>query len=50
MCGNLHLGTCGMAERSENLVHYRQILFTEQTGESFEERVCPLSTPWLCTL
>jgi hypothetical protein len=50
MCGNLHHGTCGMAGRSENLVHYRQILFTEETGESFEERVCPLSTLWLCSL
>jgi chromodomain-helicase-DNA-binding protein 4 len=50
MCGNVHQGTCGMVERSENLVHYRQILFTEQSGESFEERVCPLSTPWLFSL
>jgi hypothetical protein len=50
MCGNVHQGTCGMAERSENLVHYRQLLFTEQSGESFEERVCPLSTPWLFSL
>lgn len=50
MCGDLHHGTCGMAERSENLVHYRQILFTEQTGESFEERVCSLSTLWWCSL
>jgi chromodomain-helicase-DNA-binding protein 4 len=50
MCGNLHHGTCGMAERSENLVHYRQILFTEQTGESFEERVCRLSTLLLCNV
>jgi hypothetical protein len=46
MCGNVHQGTCGMTERSENLAHYRQLLFTEQSGESFEERVCPLSTPW----
>ncbi|KAI0307674.1 SNF2 family N-terminal domain-containing protein [Multifurca ochricompacta] len=38
MCGNIHRGTCEMTERSENLVHYRQILFTDQTGESFEER------------
>jgi chromodomain-helicase-DNA-binding protein 4 len=45
MCGNVHHGTCGMTDRSENLVHYRQLLFTEQSGESFEERVCPLSTP-----
>jgi chromodomain-helicase-DNA-binding protein 4 len=50
MCGNVHQGTCGVAERSENLAHYRQLLFTDQTGESFEERVCPLSTPWLCSL
>ena len=50
MCGNVHHGTCGMAERSENLVHYRQILFTEQTGESFEERVCPPSTLLLCSV
>jgi chromodomain-helicase-DNA-binding protein 4 len=50
MCGNLHQGTCGMTELSENLVHYRQLLFTEQTGESFEERVCPLRTLWLCGL
>jgi len=47
MCGNVHQGTCGMTERSENLVHYRELLFTEQSGDSFEERVCPLSTPWL---
>lgn len=46
MCGNLHQGTCGMTERSENLVHYRRLLFTEQTDEPFEERVCPLSTLW----
>ncbi len=46
MCGNVHQGTCGMTERSENLAHYRQLLFTEQSGESFEERVCPLSMPW----
>jgi len=44
MCGNVHRGTCGMTERSENLVHYRQLLFTERSGESFEERVCPLNT------
>ena len=44
MCGNVHQGTCGMTERSENLAHYRQLLFTEQSGESLEERVCPLST------
>ena len=50
MCGNDHQGTCGMTERSENLVHYRQLLFTEQSGESFEERVCPLSTLWRCSL
>ena len=50
MCGNVHQGTCGMTERSENLAHYRQLLFTEQSGESFEERVCPLSTPWPCSL
>jgi hypothetical protein len=40
MCGNIHEGTCGMTEHSENLVQYRQILLTNQTGESFEERVC----------
>jgi hypothetical protein len=45
MCGDVHQGTCGMTERSENLLHYRQLLFTEQSGESFEDRVCPLSTP-----
>jgi hypothetical protein len=39
MCGNAHQGTCGMTERSENLVHYRQVLFTNETGEPFEERV-----------
>jgi chromodomain-helicase-DNA-binding protein 4 len=50
MCGNVHQGTCGLTERSENLAQYRQLLFTEQSGESFEERVCPLSTPWLCSL
>jgi chromodomain-helicase-DNA-binding protein 4 len=50
MCGNVHQGTCGMIERSENLVHYRELLFTEQSGESFEERVCPFSTPWLFSL
>ncbi len=50
MCGNAHQGTCGMTERSENLAHYRPLLFTEQTGESFEERVCPYNTPWLCGL
>jgi len=38
MCGNAHQGTCGMTERSENLVHYRQLLFTNETGEPFEER------------
>lgn len=38
MCGNVHQGTCGMTERSENLVHYRQILFANETDESFEER------------
>src|SRR5216683_1946181 len=43
MCGNIHQGTCGMTERSENLAHYRQILFTDQTGEPFEERVRPLN-------
>ncbi|KAH9049552.1 SNF2 family N-terminal domain-containing protein [Lactarius hengduanensis] len=37
MCGNAHQGTCGMTEHSENLVHYRRILFNE-TGEPFEER------------
>jgi chromodomain-helicase-DNA-binding protein 4 len=46
MCGNVHQGTCGMTQRSENLAHYRQLLFTGQSGESFEERVCRLSTPW----
>lgn len=46
MCGNVHQGTCGKTERSENLAHYRQLLFTEQSGEPFEERVCPLSM-WL---
>lgn len=50
MCGNVHQGTCGMIEHSENLVHYRQLLFTEQSGESFEERVCPLSSPWFFSL
>ena len=39
MCGNAHQGACGMTERSENLVRYRKILFTDQTDESFEERV-----------
>lgn len=50
MCGNIHQdqGTCGMVQRSENLVHYRQILFTDQTGEPFEERVCPPKTYHLC--
>ncbi|KAI0249494.1 SNF2 family N-terminal domain-containing protein [Lactifluus subvellereus] len=38
MCGNIHQGTCGMTEDSENLVRYRQILLTNQTGESFEDR------------
>src|ERR1700677_3796052 len=42
MCGNTHQGTCGMTERSENLVHYRQVLFTNETGEPFEERVRPI--------
>ena len=42
MCGNAHQGTCGMTERSENLVHYRQVLFTNETGEPFEERVRPI--------
>jgi hypothetical protein len=42
MCGNAHQGTCGMTERSENLVHYRQVLFTNETGEPFEERVRPV--------
>lgn len=46
MCGDVHQGTCGKTERSENLAHYRQLLFTEQSGEPFEERVCPLSM-WL---
>jgi hypothetical protein len=41
MCGNIHQGTCGMTDHSENLVHYRQILLTNQTGESSEERVRP---------
>ncbi len=50
MCGNVHQGTCEMAERSENLAHYRQLLLTDQTGESFEERVCPHNTPWFCSL
>ena len=50
MCGNIHQdqGTCGMTERPENLVHYRQILFTDQTGEPFEERVRPPNTYHLC--
>jgi hypothetical protein len=48
MCGNLHQGTCGMTERPENLAHYRRLLFTEQTGESFEERVRLLGT--LCRI
>lgn len=39
MCGNAHQGTCGMTEHSENLVHYRQLLFSNESGESFEERV-----------
>lgn len=43
MCGNAHQGTCGMTERSENLVHYRQVLFTNETGEPFEERVRPIN-------
>lgn len=47
MCGNIHRGTCGMTGRSENLVHYRQILFTNQTGESFEDRVRLLKVCWL---
>jgi hypothetical protein len=47
MCGNIHQGTCDMTERSENLVHYRRILFTEQTGESFGERVRPLNIHYL---
>ncbi|KAF8499266.1 hypothetical protein F5888DRAFT_160250 [Russula emetica] len=38
MCGNVHQGTCGLTQRSENLAQYRQLLFTEQSGESFEER------------
>jgi len=42
MCGNAHRGTCGMTEHSENLVHYRQVLFTNETGEPFEERVRPI--------
>ena len=50
MCGNVHQGTCGLTERSENLAHYRQLLFTEQSGESPEERVRPLSTPWLFSM
>ena len=41
MCGNAHQGTCGMTEHSENLVHYRRMLFNE-TGEPFEERVRPI--------
>jgi chromodomain-helicase-DNA-binding protein 4 len=41
MCGNAHQGTCGMTEDSENLAHYRRILFNE-TGEPFEERVRPI--------
>jgi hypothetical protein len=43
MCGNIHQGTCGMTERSENLVHYRQILLTNQTDEPFDDRVRPLN-------
>jgi hypothetical protein len=43
MCGNIHQGTCGMTERSENLVHYRQILLTNQTDDPFDERVRPLN-------
>ena len=51
MCGNIHQGTCGMTERSENLVHYRRILFTEQTDEPFEERVRPLNIIYvICNL
>lgn len=50
MCGNIHQGTCDMTERSENLVHYRRILFTEQTGEPFEERVRPLNICYLCDM
>ncbi|KAI9461026.1 hypothetical protein BJY52DRAFT_1168379 [Lactarius psammicola] len=38
MCGNTHQGTCGMTEHSENLVHYRRLLFTNETDEPFEER------------
>jgi len=38
MCGNAHQGTCGMTENSENLVHYRHVLFTNETDEPFEER------------
>jgi chromodomain-helicase-DNA-binding protein 4 len=50
MCGNAHQGTCDMTERSENLVHYRRILFTEHTGESLEERVRPLDMYYLCEI
>lgn len=50
MCGNIHQGTCDMTERSENLLHYRRILFTEQTGEPFEERVRPLNIYYLCDM
>lgn len=50
MCGNIHQGTCDMTERSENLVHYRRVLFTEQTGEPFEERVRPLNIYYLCDM
>jgi len=42
LCGNAHQGPCGMTARSENLVHYRQILFTNETGEPFQERVRPI--------
>ncbi|KAI0271427.1 hypothetical protein BC834DRAFT_441990 [Gloeopeniophorella convolvens] len=38
MCGDVHVGTCGMTDSSENLVHYRRLLFTDQTGEPFEDR------------
>lgn len=50
MCGNVHQGTCGMTERSENLAHYRQLLLTGQSGEPFEERVCRLGSPWFLCL
>jgi chromodomain-helicase-DNA-binding protein 4 len=39
MCGNTHQGTCEMTDNSKNLVHYRQMLLANQTGEPFEERV-----------